>query len=80
MCPLALFMPRHAPNLLRLKAFFARQFRQMPSEQFLRVFGPYANRLDTEILPRFHEQTLADAARHVVDDDHELPLRAEEST
>ncbi|MGW5155766.1 hypothetical protein ACWEPN_09820 [Nonomuraea wenchangensis] len=80
MCPLALFMPRHAPNLLRLKAFFARQFRQMPADQFLRVFGPYAHRLDTEVLPRFNEQTLADAARYVADDDGELPLRPEETT
>jgi Transposase DDE domain len=31
------FAPRHAPNLLRLKAFFARQFRQMPVPQFLAV-------------------------------------------
>ena len=25
-CPLAVFAPRHAPNLLRLRAFFARQW------------------------------------------------------
>jgi hypothetical protein len=29
-------------NLLRLKAFFSRQWRQMPAAQFLAVFGPYA--------------------------------------
>ncbi|MEV1172126.1 hypothetical protein [Nonomuraea sp. NPDC049784] len=80
MCPLALFMPRHAPNLLRLKAFFARQSAQMPVAQFMRVFGPYAQRLDREILPNFNERTLAAAARHVADDDHELPLRPEETT
>jgi hypothetical protein len=80
MCPLAVFLPRHAPNLLRLKAFFARQFRQMPTDQFLRVFGPYADRLDTQILPRFSEQTITGASRHVADDDSELPLRPEEMT
>ena len=31
LCPLAVFTPRHAANLLRLKAFFARQWIQMPS-------------------------------------------------
>ena len=41
LCPLAVFTPRHAANLLRLKAFFARQWTQMPSAQFMAVFGPY---------------------------------------
>ena len=31
LCPLAVFTPRHAANLLRLKAFFARQWQQMPA-------------------------------------------------
>ncbi|WP_411150098.1 hypothetical protein [Streptomyces sp. A30] len=81
LCPLALFLPRHTANLLRLKAFFARQFRQMPVEQFLRSFGPYADRLDNEILPRLADlsQTAVDRARlEVADDDTELPLRPEE--
>jgi hypothetical protein len=80
LCPLAVFLPRHAPNLLRLKAFFARQFRQMTTDQFVRVFGPYAARLDTEILPRFDRRLLHAAAAVVHDGDDELPLRAEEST
>ena len=42
LCPLAVFAPRHAANLLRLKAFFSRQWRQMPAAQFMAVFGPYA--------------------------------------
>jgi len=29
LCPLAVFTPRHAANLLRLKGFFARQWNQM---------------------------------------------------
>ncbi len=33
LCPLAVFAPRHAANLLRLKAFFSRQWQQMPEEQ-----------------------------------------------
>jgi hypothetical protein len=78
MCPLAIFLPRHAPNLLRLKAFFARQFQLMPTDQFLAVFGPYADRLDSEILPRLDRTVLAAASTQVADTDAELPLRAEE--
>jgi len=44
--PLAVFAPRHAANLLRLKAFFSRQWQQMPTAQFMAVFGPYAHRID----------------------------------
>lgn len=79
LCPLAVFAPRHAPNLLRLKAFFARSFRQMPAAHFMAVFGPYAQRLD-EILPRFSPSILAAARIEVSDRDHELPLRPEETT
>ncbi|RSM51558.1 hypothetical protein DMB66_41540 [Actinoplanes sp. ATCC 53533] len=80
LCPLAIFAPRHAPNLLRLKAFFARQFRQMPVPQFIAVFGPYAHRLDQDILPRFAMSILTAAADQVADNDAELPLRPEETT
>jgi len=80
LCPLALFLPRHTTNLLRLKAFFARQFRQMPLEQFLRVFGPYADRLDSEILPKIADDDRAESQREVADCDSELPLRPEEYT
>jgi hypothetical protein len=79
LCPLAVFLPRHAPNLLRLKAYFARQFQQMPTEGFLRVFGPYADRLDNDILPRLPAAILAQAGRQVSDADTELPLRPEET-
>jgi hypothetical protein len=79
LCPLAVFAPRHAPNLLRLKAFFARQFQQMPAAQFLAVFGPYARRLD-DILPRFAPAVLAAAASEITDRDDELALRPEETT
>ena len=80
LCPLAVFAPRHAANLLRLKAFFARQFRQMTVPQFLAVFGPYAHRLDTDILPKFAPAVLAAATVGVRDRDDELPLRPEETT
>ncbi len=80
LCPLAVFAPRHAPNLLRLKAFFARQFRQMPVAQFMAVFGAYAHRLDEDILPRFGAAVLTAAAGEVADTDEELPLRPEEAT
>ncbi|NUK27779.1 hypothetical protein [Streptomyces lunaelactis] len=80
LCPLAVFMPRHAGNLLRLEAFFSRQFRQMPTEQFLRVFGPYADRLSAEVLPKFTDEAKARGTCEVADDDTDLPLRPEEST
>lgn len=80
MCPLAVFMPRHAANLLRLKAYFSRQFRRMTTAEFLAVFGPYADRLDREILTRFPDAVLTAAAGEVSGLDAELPLRPEEST
>ncbi|PKV79575.1 hypothetical protein [Nocardia fluminea] len=79
LCPLAVFAPRHAVNLLRLKAFFARQWRQMPAAHFMAVFGPYATRID-QILNRFDPAELAAAAAHVTNSDDELPLRPEELT
>lgn len=80
LCPLALFMPRHVPNLLRLKAFFSRQFRQTTNAEFIAVFGPYADRLEHEILPRFPDAVLEAAAGDVADTDAEIPLRPEERT
>lgn len=79
LCPLAVFAPRHAANLLRLKGFFSRQWRQMPADQFMAVFGPYAQRIG-QVLERFDHAVLAQAARDVGDRDDELPLRPEEST
>jgi hypothetical protein len=79
LCPLAVFAPRHATNLLRLKAFFTRQWRQMPAEQFMAVFGPYADRVE-QILDRFDHTVLVQATVHVRDTDDELPLRPEEHT
>ncbi|MFJ8757824.1 hypothetical protein [Streptomyces cyaneofuscatus] len=80
LCPLAVFLPRHAANLLRLNAFFSRQFRQMPTENYLRVFGPYADRLVSEILPKLSDEAKAKGELEVTDDDSELPLRPEEAT
>lgn len=79
LCPLAVFAPRHAVNLLRLKAFFSRQWRQMPAGQFMAVFGPYSQRIG-EVLDRFDPTVLSEAGRAVADRDIELPLRPEEST
>src|SRR6266581_5379916 len=79
LCPLAVFTPRHAANLLRLKAFFARQWQQMPAAQFMAVFGPYAARI-SQVLDRYPPQLLAALAAEVGDHDGELPLRAEELT
>ena len=79
LCPLAVFAPRHLANLLRLKAFFSRQWRQMPAAQFMAVFGPYAVRID-QILDRFDAAEATAAAATVQDSDEEIPLRPEERT
>ena len=76
-CPLAVFAPRHAASLLRLKAFFARQWQTMPSTEFAAVFGLYSDRIG-QILDRYDPAVLAGAARQVADRDEELPLRPEE--
>jgi hypothetical protein len=79
LCPLAVFAPRHAPNLLRLKGFFARQWRQMTTGHFMAVFGPYSQRVG-DVLDRYDPAVLAAAALLVVDHDDEIPLRPEELT
>ena len=80
LCPLAVFAPRHLPNLLRLKKFFAQQSRHLTAAQFMRTFGPYALRLDEDLLPRFGT-TAIDAATHRIDEDDDtggMPLHLEE--
>jgi hypothetical protein len=79
LCPLAIFAPRHAASLLRLKAFFSRQWQQMPAAQFMAVFGPYSQRVG-QVLDRYDPAVLDQAARHVAGDDSEIPLRPEERT
>jgi hypothetical protein len=79
LCPLAIFTPRHAANVLRLKAFFARQWLQMPAAHFMAVFGPYAQRVD-EVIALFDAAVITEAAVHVSGHDSEIPLRPEEST
>lgn len=82
LCPLALFTPRHLPNLMRLRAFFARQWDQMPAAEFMRNFGPYDQRVAEILTPDvyFSSPALLGAAAHVADTDDELPLRPEETT
>jgi hypothetical protein len=82
LCPLALFTLRHLPNLMRQRAFFARQWDQMPSEEFMRNFGPYDQRVAEILTPDvyFSSPALLDAAGHVAGTDDELPLRPEETT
>jgi len=79
LCPLAVFAPRHAGNLLRLKGFFSRQWQVMPAAQFMAIFGPYAQRVD-EVLARYDPGVIAAAAGQVTGSDDELPLRPEEGT
>ena len=64
LCPLAVFAPRHAANLLRLKAFFARQWQQMPAAQFMAVFGPYSTRIG-QILDRYPAAAARRSGRQV---------------
>lgn len=78
LCPLAVFAPRHLPNLLRLKGFFAGQGTQLSTAQFLAVFGPYAARLDEDVLPRFTASAIAAASRALDEDAAQLPLHLEE--
>ncbi|WP_406161137.1 hypothetical protein OG298_29740 [Streptomyces sp. NBC_01005] len=73
LCPLALFTPRHAANLLRMKAFFARQWQQMPATQFMAAFGHYAQRIE-DVLIKYDPTQLAAAATQVTDTDAEIPL------
>jgi hypothetical protein len=81
LCPLVMFAPRHLPNLMRLKAFFVRQWKQIPAAHFMAIFGPYASRLDQLLTEDyFTADDLAAAAAEVSDTDHDLPLRAEEMT
>ena len=46
--------------------------------QFLRVFGPYAARLDDDILPRFGAAAIAAADGALTEAGAELPLHLEE--
>jgi hypothetical protein len=82
LCPLAAFAPRHLPNLLRLKEYFTAQAHQMSTTAFLQVFGPYAARLDEDILPRFGAAAIETATRELAETEPEdevgLPLRLEE--
>jgi hypothetical protein len=82
LCPLALFTPRHLPNLMRLRAFFARQWDQMTQAEFMGIFGRYDQRLAEILTPDTHftSKALLAAAAQVTDDDTELPLRPEEGT
>ncbi|MDG9713003.1 hypothetical protein [Streptomyces sp. DH10] len=82
LCPLALFTPRHLPNLMRLRAFFARQWDQMTQAEFMGVFGRYDQRLAELLAPDAHftSKALLAATAQVIDDDTELPLRPEEGT
>lgn len=77
LCPLAAFAPRHLPNLLRLKEYFSQQGRRMTAAQFMRIFGPYAARLEEDILPRFGPAAIDVATRQLADT-AELPLHLEE--
>ena len=80
LCPLAIFTPRHAVNLLRMQAFFARQWQRLPSAQFMVLFSPYAQRID-DVLAAFRDPALlVRAARDVADTDAELSLLPEERT
>ncbi|MGH3304827.1 MAG: hypothetical protein ACRDOK_24790, partial [Streptosporangiaceae bacterium] len=78
LCPLAIFTPRHAANLLRMRSFFSRKWRAMPSAQFMATFGPYQARIE-QVLQAYPATTLARAAAGWGEgSDDDLPLRPEE--
>ena len=52
---------------------------QLPAGHFIATFGPYTARID-EVLQHYPAPVLAAAAATIRDDDHDLPLRPEEST
>jgi hypothetical protein len=82
LCPLAVFTPRHVVNVMRLKSFFARQWRQMPAARFMTIFGPYAQRAD-EVLDAFGrlDPALAErAAAAAGETGAQIALRPEEQT
>jgi hypothetical protein len=78
LCPLAAFTPRHLPNLLRLKEYFSQQATAMSTAQFMRLFGPYAARLNDDVLPRFGPAAIEAAARAAAENTPGLPLNLEE--
>jgi hypothetical protein len=78
LCPLAAFTPRHLPNLLRLKEYFSGQATAMAAAQFMRIFGPYAARLDDDVLPRFGPAAINAATRAAASNATALPLNLEE--
>ncbi|MGW3737244.1 hypothetical protein [Streptomyces sp. NPDC005148] len=66
---------------MRLRAYFGRQWQQMPSHAFMATLGPYAQRLDDLLTSTyFPESVLRQAAAEVSETDDELPLRPEETT
>ncbi|MEV5202872.1 hypothetical protein [Streptomyces sp. NPDC053720] len=56
-----------------MKAFFARQWQQMPATQFMAAFGHYAQRIE-DVLIKYDPTQLAAAATQVTDTDAEIPL------
>jgi hypothetical protein len=64
---------------LRLRAFFSRQWQQMPAAHFMAVFGPYSQRIN-QVLDRYDQAVLHEASGLVGDSDDEIPLRPEEAT
>jgi hypothetical protein len=79
LCPVAIFAPRHAASPPRLKAFFSRQWQQMPTAHFMAVFGPCSQRIG-QVLDRCDPAVLDQAARHVTGDDTGIPPRPGERT
>ena len=82
LCPLAVFTPRHVVNMIRLQAFFSRQWQQMPAPRFMAVFGAYAERAD-EIISAFrrHDPGQVDRAAALAGQGGAgMPLRPEEHT
>ena len=78
LCPLAVYAPRHAVNLLAEGVLLPAMAADARRPVHGRV-RPYSQRIG-QVLDRFDPAVLDQAARHVADDDSELPLRPEEHT
>lgn len=78
-CPLAVFAPRHAVSLLKLKEFFSGQWQQMTSGEFMRHFGFYAARVD-EVIRRFESGVIEQARVCLEKEPSALIVRPEEMT
>ena len=57
-CPLAVITPAKLPTLLRLADHVEAQRREMPADEWTRIYGPTWHQLRTNIFPRYPEAVI----------------------